>query len=248
MLETLSDASCASFPWLHVAALGPLRNLPDVTLARVDDRAWVRWQVGNERVLQQILPLPDAVLFIYRDAHWYRFGHQLPAFDVPVSAEYQPLHQVLTPSSFQTQGPANLKCEPTMLVIVSDDRERPTTAALCALGPLIHWIERVPTARLKGIQAAHCENQVLLLGDRIPLLPESARFWGSEVLIPLGYRPDPFLPERALRDVLAASEDQVILWDRDGVERIDRRAFAPLSRAGVRLVAQLGAKVAQESA
>jgi hypothetical protein len=32
------------------------------------------------------------------------------------------------------------------------------------------------------------------------------------------------------------------------VERIDRRAFAPLSRAGVRLVAQLGAKVAQESA
>jgi hypothetical protein len=194
--------------------------------------------------LEQILPLPDAVLFIHRDPHWYRFGCQLPSFDLPESAEYQPLYQVLTHAPFQAQKTPSLRCEPTVLALVSDDRERPTSAALYRLVPLTHWIEHVPTPRLKGIQAARCGNQVLLLGDRLPLLAESERFWGSDVLMPLGYRPDPFLPERALRDALAASKDEVILWDQDGVERIDRRAFAPLSRAGVRLVAQ----AAQESA
>jgi hypothetical protein len=79
-----------------------------------------------------------------------------------------------------------------------------------------------------------------LLGDRLPLLPDSKRFWGSAVLTPLGYRPDPSLPESALREALAISEDEMLLWGHDSVEIIGRRAFTLLTRAGVRLA--LGAK------
>jgi hypothetical protein len=189
--------------------------------------------------LEQIFPLPEVVLFAHCDQRWYRFGCQLPTFDVPVSADYQPLPRVLTCYSFEAQKPLTPKCEPTSLTFVSDDRQRPTTAAMYRLSRLIHWIENVPTPRLKGIQAAHCGNEALLLGDRLPVLPESERFWGSAVLMPLGYRPDPFLPEGALCEALGLCENEIILWRHAGVETIDRRAFAPLTRAGVRLVAQV---------
>jgi hypothetical protein len=215
-----------------------VRNLPDVTLARIAEQAWVRWPAGNERVLEQILPLPGVILYFRRDPHWHRFGCQLPTFDVPIAAEYQPLQQVLTPYSFQAQKPPSLEWEPTELALVSDDRPRPTTAALYSLAQLTDWIEKVPTPRLNGIQAARCGDQALLFGDRLPLLPDGDRFWGSAVLMPLGYRPDPFLPASALREALAVSQDEVILWRQEGVETIDRRALAPLSRAGVRLAAQ----------
>jgi hypothetical protein len=238
MLASLAEVSCASFSWSHVPALAPVRNLPDVTLARIGDRAWVRWQAGNERILEQVLSLPGVILFLHRDSHWCRFGCQLPAFDVPLPADYQPLHQVLIPDSFQTEKPPGLELKPTELALVRDDRPRPTTASLCSLPQLASWIEQVPTPRLNGIQAAHYGNQALLLGDRLPLLPDSERFWGSAILTPLGYRPDPFLPESALREALAISEDKLVLWRQDGVETVDSRAFAPLTRAGVRLAAQ----------
>jgi len=238
MLASLAEISCASFSWSHVPALAPVRNLPDVTLARIGNRAWVRWPAGNERVLEQVLSLPGVVLFSHRDSHWSRFGCKLPAFDVPVSADYQPLHQVLTPDSFQTEKPLEFALRPTELALVPDDRLRPTTAALYSLPQLASWIEQIPTPRLNGIQAAHCGNQALLLGDRLPLLPDSERFWGSAILTPLGYRPDPLLPEGALREALAISEDKLVLWRQEGVETVDRRAFAPLTRAGVRLAAQ----------
>jgi hypothetical protein len=238
MLASLAEISCATFSWSHVPALGPVRNLPGLTLARIGDRAWIRWQAGNEHILEQVLSLPGVILFSHHDSHWRRFGCQLPAFDVPETADYQSLHQMLTPDSFQTEKPPDLELKPTKLALVPDDRPRPTTAALYSLPRLACWIEQVPTPRLNGIQAAHWGNQALLLGDRLPLLQDSERFWGSAVLTPLGYRPDPLLPEGALREALAISESKLVLWRQDGVETVDRRAFAALTRSGVRLAAQ----------
>ena len=38
----------------------------------------------------------------------------------------------------------------------------------------------------------------------LPLLPESVRYWGSELLVPLGFRAEPDLPEAAIRGVAGA--------------------------------------------
>ena len=42
-------------------------------------------------------------------------------------------------------------------------------------------------------------------------LPAGERFWGEEVFLPLGYRPDPELPESALRTALGAGEEELLI-------------------------------------
>jgi hypothetical protein len=78
-------------------------------------------------------------------------------------------------------------------------------------------------------------------GIRLPALADGLRFWGSDVLIPLGYRAEPPLAERALRAAVGAGPDDVVVMDGDGPELIPRRAFRPLRRAGIRLARKVEA-------
>ena len=80
-----------------------------------------------------------------------------------------------------------------------------------------------------------CVGDVVLLGDKLPLLPGATRYWGQSVFLPLGFRPEPNLPESALREALELSADEIALLDADGVEAIERSLFAKLKRAAVRL-------------
>jgi hypothetical protein len=70
---------------------------------------------------------------------------------------------------------------------------------------------------------------------RLPALQESLRFWGRDVLIPLGYRAEPDLADRALRQAVGAAADDLVILDGEGAELIPCQAFGPLSRAGIRL-------------
>ncbi len=70
------------------------------------------------------------------------------------------------------------------------------------------------------------------------MLPASlggSRFWGVDVMIPLGFRADPELSEAALRRLVGAGPDDLVVLDANGYERIPRGSFRPLSRAGIRL-------------
>ena len=69
----------------------------------------------------------------------------------------------------------------------------------------------------------------------LPLLPESVRYWGTDLLVPLGFRADPELPEGAIRRVVGAGDGDLVVLDEEGFELIARDAFKPLSRAGIRL-------------
>jgi MoxR-vWA-beta-propeller ternary system domain bpX2 len=70
---------------------------------------------------------------------------------------------------------------------------------------------------------------------KVPLLLESVRYWGTDLLVPLGFRADPDLPEQAIRRVVGAGEGDLVVLDREGFELIARSTFKPLDRAGVRL-------------
>lgn len=54
-------------------------------------------------------------------------------------------------------------------------------------------------------------------------------------MTPLGFRPEPLLPEAMLASALALNPDEIALVHSEGMEVIPAEAFAPLSRAGVRL-------------
>jgi hypothetical protein len=72
---------------------------------------------------------------------------------------------------------------------------------------------------------------------RLPAIEGGLRFWGGEVLIPLGYRAEPELADDALRQAVGAGPDDLLILDHDGAELIPREAFRRLSRASIRLAA-----------
>ena len=55
------------------------------------------------------------------------------------------------------------------------------------------------------------------------------------MLLPVGWRADPDLGDDALRIACDVADDELLLLDEAGPEAVPDAAFAPLTRAGVRL-------------
>jgi hypothetical protein len=100
---------------------------------------------------------------------------------------------------------------------------------------LDHWADLATTAELAHLTGAICGERVLVLGTPLPPLPVGVRYWGRSVLTPLGFAPEPTLPEGLLREALALRGDEIALLHCDGVEVLSRGMLAPLTRAGIRL-------------
>jgi hypothetical protein len=103
------------------------------------------------------------------------------------------------------------------------------------LAVLLEWSDSVPSTRLASLQGVHLGELVLVLGEQLPLLAGSMRFWGRDVLIPLGYAPDPDLPASALKQAAGLQPDEILLWQPDHAEVSDRTLLSPLTRAALRL-------------
>jgi hypothetical protein len=242
MTSALHEVCCASFPPDRLAELAEIRCAPGVRVAFAADRAWVHWEAGDERILRQVLPIAGVQLYLFRDGRWFRAGQHLPAFEVPQQLDYRPLHERLMPAPVQPVPglPPNLR--PVLLRLVQDDQPRVTTAMACDLAELASWADTVPVARLAALQAACCESRVLLLGERLPLVASAERFWGERLLVPLGYRPEPALPETALHAAVGLADDEILVMRADNAEIIARSTFQPLTRAGLRLASREGAR------
>jgi hypothetical protein len=122
-----------------------------------------------------------------------------------------------------------------VLRVVRGGVPRPATALACALDDLRRWGDAATTAELASVRAARSEGRAVLLGDRLPVVPGAVRYWGDDLLVPVGHRPDPDLPPAVLRDAVGAGGDELVLLDEGGADVIPRGAFAPLTRAGLRL-------------
>jgi hypothetical protein len=231
----LRDVCCASLPAEALPVLAGLRAEPGIDLALADGRAWVRWEAGDEEVRRRVLPVPGVELYVHREGHWHRFGRHLPALDFPPDLEYRPLYQVLFPAPVQPVPPRPTTRTPVHVTLRPDDRPRPATALECDLAGLARWADGVSEARLQTLLAAQCGGRVLVLGPRLPAVPVGRRYWGEQVLVPLGYRTDPDLPAEAVRAALGLADEDLLVLDEGRSEVVPRSAFRPLTRAAVRL-------------
>jgi hypothetical protein len=222
-------------PRQGLAALAGLRHDPSVRVVVAGEQAWVFWEPGQEEVLERVLPLTGAALYTRRDGVWYPLGAHLPAFEVPAENEALPLHRVLVPEAVQPEFPTGEEIWPHLLRLERDDRPRPTRALRCALSALASWADTATSAQLAGIRAARCANLVLLLGDDLTLLEGAERFWGERLLVPLGYRPWPSLPEDVLLEALGIPEGELLVLNAEGGEVISVDVFQALTRTGIRL-------------
>jgi MoxR-vWA-beta-propeller ternary system domain bpX2 len=235
MSSPFDDVCRARIPREAIARLAGLRVEPGLRVALTADHAWLRWDAGNERVLQAVMPIHGVVLYSFEAGRWYRFGSSLPDFDFPTDLDEQPLAHVMFPAVVQPIAAPTFAGQPLRLTLERDDRPRATSAVLCPLASLSPWCDTVPTARLAALVGVWLGEEVLLLGDHLPLLQDGDRFWGRDVLAPLGLAPAPALPESAIKEAAGLHADELLLWQPDRAEGIARTLLSPLTRAGVRL-------------
>jgi hypothetical protein len=226
---------CASLPRLALGGLADLRCHPDLRVIVVGEMAWLFWPPGRSEVLQRVLSVPGAEPYLERQGLWFRLHRYLPSNDLPNRSATQPLAHVLTPAPITPLVPATPTIAPLPLRLVASHTAAPTTGLLCNIGDLARWSDTMPSDRLATLQITRLDNRALVLGRRLPLLPASERFWGENVLVPLGLAVEPALPETELRDVLRLATDEIGLLWAAGFEAIPRHAFAPLTRARLRL-------------
>jgi hypothetical protein len=253
----LEDVCAARLPVSALEVLADLRRESGIRVRLApasgdgvnEAHAWVHWDPGNLTVLRRLLPLRGIELYAPRDGLWYRPGAHLPSFGVPQEAndEAIPLARAVTPRPIEVieaggddvRGPRPIRLG---LTRARDETPRETTALLCVLTELGEWADRATTTQLAAIEAAWSGEMALLLGHGLPPLG-GERFWGRRLLAPLGWRPDPDLPESTLLRALGVVEGEIVILEADGFEAIPRDAFQPLTRAGVRLARQEGAGV-----
>jgi hypothetical protein len=229
------DVSAARLAVAHVAALAPVRNQDDVRVHTDGESAWVRWPAGKPDVVRCLLPVSGVEFFTHRDGHWFRFGSRLPTAESPPSGDGRPVSAVLFPAKFEPALPTVETAPPVRLGLVRGGEPKAATALACTLVDLAKWADTATTAELTAVRAVRSGGRVVLLGSRLPAVASGTRFWGTDLLVPVGFRPDPDLPPAALRTAVAAGEGELVLLDHDGAELIPKAAFEPLTRAGLRL-------------
>jgi hypothetical protein len=214
-----------------------VRCAEDILVTLEGEYTWVRWEPENAEILKAILPIPKVELYARRDENWYRCGCHLPAFDMPRLSEGRPLYEVLLPRPIRTSKPARLELTPAVLRLVESFLPRSTSALVCKFSELSKWAETAAGPRVTALRAAFCDGEILLVGNRLPLLPGSQRLWGDRVLVPLGQRLEPDLPESAVLDALGISQEELLILESDRAQVVACQALQPLTRAGLRLLA-----------
>ena len=229
------ETSAARLPATSLATLAAVRDRADVRVHANGPDAWVRWSPSRLDVVRCLLPVPGVELFTHRDGLWFRLGCRVPTADTPPDGDGRSVAGVLVPARIEPVPPEPAPGPPVVLRVIRGGSPRPATALACATDDLHRWADAATTAELAAIRAARSEGRAVLLGTRLPTVTGATRFWGDDFLVPIGYRPEPDLPPAVLRSAVGAGGDDLVLLDEDGADVIPREAFAPLTRAGLRL-------------
>ena len=232
MKPPLHDACAAAIPAGAFALLAPLRCEPGVKVLVAGDTIWIRWQPGSEAPLWTVTAIPGSTLFVQRGTQWFPLNKHLPV-DIPAEG-FRPLDQVLFPAPVQPLAVSSVEVKPLTLHLAADEQPRPATALRGVRADLVTWMDTVTNVRLSRLEACFHEKEVLILGERLPEISQARRYWGQTVLAPLGYRAEPALGERGLREILGLKPDELAFLDEERVDIVARQAFGALSRGGVR--------------
>jgi MoxR-vWA-beta-propeller ternary system domain bpX2 len=248
-MTVLDDVCCACLPAEALPLLAGLRTVSGIRAARArspgGDRVWLRWDAGRDEILRQLLPIEGIELFAQREKLWYRPGQALPTFVVPVESESQSLAALIVPSRCEPEPADKRTIVPVSFRLVRDEQPRTATACVCAPADLARWADQATTRELSALRAACTPGsanpaRVLVLGAPPPSVADGLRYWGQRILTPLGWRPDPLLPEKSLAEALGTTPEEIVIVHEEGIEIVPLEVLAPLTRAGLRLLIQGG--------
>lgn len=238
---TLDTPTRARLPVAALADLADLRARPDLEILHLDSALWLRWKIDPETIVLRLLPLPGIELFERRDNRWFPAGRLLPTLEVPDDRTpgWKPLTAVLFPARIDPVFEPLVGWERTGLRLVPSSEPRPTRALRAAFDVVQTWCETAPTSDLLAQRAVWNRDEVILLGDALPPLQPASRYWGQRLLLPLGQRLEPELPEVALLDLFSLSRGEIALLDEAAIDILEEARLHPLSRAALRRAAAL---------
>jgi hypothetical protein len=234
------EVSAARLPWPALAALARVCDRTNVRVHRAGDAAWVCWPAGSADVVRCLLPAEGVEFYVRRGERWFRFGRRTPTSDVPPDDEGRPVSAVLLPARFDVLASSPPAASRVALRIAHGGPPQPVAALACPLAELRQWADTATTLELAAVRAALAGDRAVLLGSKLPAVASATRFWGRDVFVPAGFRPDPDLPPAVLRAAVGAAADDLVFLDADGADLIPKSAFAPLTRAGLRLALREG--------
>ncbi len=238
MTKSMEHVCLACIPKSELGSLAAIRCTPGITAALDDNRAWISWRKGQEDVLTCLLSIPEVQLYEDRDGVRFALGSHLPAFHLPDNLNYVQLANLIFPQAMKPVGISSLPIQRLSLDLVPESKPQPTSALLTSIANVALWADSVSQVRLEKLRGAYKEEEIILFGENLPPFPESELFWGYRLLVPLGYRISPKLPESAYCQALELSADEVLLFRHQKKEIITRSALDPLSRASLHLLAQ----------
>ena len=238
-----SAVTAARLPSAGLACLAAVRHRADIRVSvGADGLAWVQWPAGPlaDDTVTALRVAAGVEFYARHPGGWRRFGSRLPAGSTPPTDGGKLLADVLTPAAIAPTLPTGGAIRRVGVQLVRDDVPRAATALRCPLRDLRAWADTATTKQLAGLRAASSGDEVLVLGT-LPPIASAQRFWGDAVRLPLGFTLRPALGPASVRELAGAAASDLVFWHADGVEVVPAEAFGPVSRAGVRLAAQMGA-------
>jgi hypothetical protein len=234
-LNPWREVSAARIPAVHLEALAALRDKRDIYIHLQKEAAWVRWSDDRGDPVRYLLAVPGVEFFTIQSGVWYRFNSLLPAAETPPVDDGLPLATVLLPRAFVPIQPEAIDWERAPLTIVRCSEPKPTSALVCTIHDLQRWADTATTAEISKVKGARGSDKAILLGMQLPSILTACRYWGDDVFLPIGFRPEPNLPPAALRTAVDAESDEFLFLNEEGATVVPRNVFEPLSRAGIRL-------------
>jgi hypothetical protein len=198
--------------------------------------AWLRIPAGNAASESRIAAAAGPRFELVADGWLVRRGDKVATRRLDSSLNWQPLDQVLTlalpvAALAGTIGAA----AKTTLQLVRGGQPAPPVAAILPLSALVAWARSASEVRLRRLRWVARENEALVLGNPLPPIDGVALIEKQKILIPAGFQWSPAVPAKDVRAVLAAGEDQWILWQRRGEwSVIPDDAFAAMRRASIK--------------
>jgi hypothetical protein len=232
--DPFSAAGAALMPAAALNALAPFRDRADIRVHPAGEATWVAWPAGRSEVARRLHPVPGVEFYEDRDGRWFRLGRLVPSAAGPPAGEGARLVGLLTPDRIYPLPPGGVGPRARIRLVRGGD-PRPAAALACETTALSHWADTATTAELAAVRAARCGKRVVLLGKSLPGLAGAVRYWGNEVLVPVGFRADPDLPTAGLHAAVGAAAGEIVVFNEQAVDLIPAAAFEPLTRAGIRL-------------
>lgn len=215
-------------------ALGHLRLIAAVEVLIVADGIWLRGSQLNEQTSNVLRSLPDAQRYLVLSGDQLaRWGEAIPRAKLP-EGNWQPIRNwlavTLPTAAFAPRVEASIPLQLVRSSIPAEANLLRTTWTA--------WRDYATTAaqlRLNQLSFAASESEALIRGVPVPAIPGQRFVESAGIAIPAGWKSDPELDGKAIRELLKLADGTIALFREDSsFELIADQVFVRGSRSAVR--------------